>query len=102
MAYYDVALMTMDPDLRLRVKACVVLESIPSAESWVANHPWELAKQPGWDAAWASARAAGKESIGADEGVISDDMILSAVQYIYAAENVQAEEPGMTEEGGAS
>ncbi|WP_157992984.1 hypothetical protein [Leucobacter luti] len=41
-----------------------------------------MSAQPGWDAAYASALAAGNEEPGADPGVITDGMILAAVRAL--------------------
>ena len=49
---------------------------------WAQQQPWALSAQPGWDAAYASAIAAKNPAPGADEAVISDGMILAAVQAL--------------------
>ena len=41
---------------------------------------WQCAAEPGWGEAWESAIAGGTTDIGNDPGVITDGMILSAVQ----------------------
>jgi hypothetical protein len=47
---------------------------------WVADHAWDLAVTPGWAASWEYAEALGIADPGADDGVITDGMILAAVQ----------------------
>ena len=85
MAYADIAEIHGDYDLRQRMIACAATEHVAgSYEQWVADQAWALASQPGWESAWASAKAAGKTDLGADEGVITDAMILSAVQTLKA------------------
>jgi len=80
------ALMSRDPDLVARVQACAAQE-VPGEDpyQWVAVNMLELCASPGWDAAWASALAAGNPSPGRDPAVISDAMILSAVQALQPA-----------------
>lgn len=90
MTYAIVATICRDTDISRRVAACVAIERVsPTPEQWVAENAWTLAAQPGWAAAWGSALAshAGDEtySPGSDESVITDGMILSAVQSITRA-----------------
>ena len=87
MSYATVAVIRQDPWISDRVAACVALEGIPGRpEEWPIEHAWELATQPGWAAAWESALAAHANDPsyrpGADEAVITDAQILSAVQTI--------------------
>ena len=81
MSYATMARMAQDADRRRRVAACAASEGLGSrGPGWADEHAWEMAAQPGWDAAYAYALAAGVESPGADESVITDGMILAAVQ----------------------
>jgi hypothetical protein len=87
MAYSDVAALTSDYDFSLRSQACYATEPAGDAAgsapaTWVAEHTWELAGQPGFGDAYASAIAAGVERPGNDQAVISDAQILGAVQSI--------------------
>lgn len=75
MAYWDIAMMAQDPDLYGRVQACYAQEKPAAVINMLV-----LAASPGWDAAWASAVAGGNETPGRDPAVITDGMILSAVQ----------------------
>lgn len=86
MSFADVAVIHQDPWIRDRVAACVALTGSTAVrpEDWVAEHAWQLAKQDGWGAAWEAARLASKDGIGADETVITDAMILAAVQALNA------------------
>lgn len=81
MAYFDIALLTQDADFAQRVAACYATEGggIDPA-SWAAQHAWDIAAQPGFGDAYASALAGGVERPGKDPAVISDAQILSAVQ----------------------
>lgn len=66
-----------------RIAACVAGENITEyATSWAARMQWRLAASPGWDAAYASALAAGVKDPGGDPGVITDGQILAAVQAL--------------------
>jgi len=90
MTYATVATIRRDADLSNRVAACVAVEHVAEhPEQWAAEHAWELAAQPGWAAAWESALAAHPEDAeyrpGGDAAVVTDGMILSAVQAIAAA-----------------
>lgn len=88
MTYADVAEIHADYDLRQRVVACAATEHVSErVEQWVADQAWVLAAQPGWESAWASAKAGGSTALGADEGVITDAMILSAVQKLKGSDD---------------
>lgn len=80
MAYWDIAQMSVDLDLTSRVAASASQESIPDPRDWAGNNMLTLAASPGWGEAWASAVAAGNALPGRDAAVITDGMILSAVQ----------------------
>lgn len=89
MAYSDVALLAADYDFQTRVAACIATETAsqpapPNASAWAADHAWQMAAQPGFGDAYASAIAGGVPRPGNDPAVISDAQILSAVQSIGA------------------
>jgi hypothetical protein len=86
MTYNDVADMAEDIALKRRVTAGVAKEGTLDPQGWLYPRYWEIVAQPGWDAAWASAVAGGVDNPGADEGVITDAMILSAIQAVAAGE----------------
>jgi hypothetical protein len=74
--------MSADVDLTSRVAASAAQEGRPDPRNWAADNMLILAASPGWSEAWASALAGDppNEFPGRDGGVITDGMILSAVQ----------------------
>lgn len=74
MSYWDISEMAQDIDMQARIWACAAQEHLDSVNIL------RICAAPGWDAAWASAVAAGVERPGKDPAVISDEMILSSVQ----------------------
>ncbi len=82
--------MAQDADLRMRIAACISTQRGYDIPAGVANHPtaladffqWKCAGQPGWGDAYAYALANGNERPGDDPAVITDGMILSAVQAV--------------------
>lgn len=69
-----------------RVAQCATQEKVPDSDLWVQENRRAWAAAPGWDAAWSSARASHPDDDqydpGADEAVITDEMILSQVQLM--------------------
>lgn len=86
MAYEDVSKLAHDGNLRERLVAAAALEGIPDPEQWVAQRRWEIAAQPGWAAAYASAVETHIDLPGLRPGVISDDMIQAAVASVMESE----------------
>lgn len=83
MSYKIMAEIAASGSLWRRVTACAWQENVTTAPGeWASASMWRLAVQPGWDAAWASAVAAGTPDPGDDEAVITDEAILSAVQAL--------------------
>ena len=86
MSYWTVSEMALDNDLTRREAAAYAQE--PGAhgdeQTWALANGLKLAASPGWDAAYSSALASGIERPGKDESVITDGMILSAVQAILS------------------
>ena len=84
MTYWTVALMSKDDDLLNRVTACVAMEGERDPELWTQKNKWAMAAQPGWGDAWEYALNIGHDpaTIGKDPAVITDGMVLSAVQAI--------------------
>lgn len=81
MSYSTIAKIAQDSLLGQRLTAAAAAEHKPRPYTdWVAEFRWDLAATPGWSEAWESALAAGIENIGDDPGVITDGMILAAVQ----------------------
>lgn len=89
MAYSDVAALAADYDFQLRVAACYATETLSTPDTnppgWAADHAWQMASQPGFGDAYASAIAGGVERPGLDPSVISDGQILAAVQSLLGA-----------------
>lgn len=82
MAYEDVSKLAHDGNLRERLIAAAALEGIPDPEQWVAQRRWEIAAQPGWADAYATAVETHIDLPGLRPGVITDAQILAAVQAL--------------------
>lgn len=82
MSYWDISQMALNTNLTSREQAAAAQELPGDPYEWVRDNALRLAAQPGWAAAWASALAAGNPDPGRDESVITDGMILSAVQTL--------------------
>lgn len=81
MSYNSIAKMHDSEALRRRITACAAREDITNPELWTQSKMWEIVAAPGWDAAWDSGVLNFPDSdVGEQEGVITDGMILSAVQ----------------------
>lgn len=83
--YLSVARMAIDSDLLARITGCAAIEGESNPEVWTRRNRWAMAAQPGWAAAWDYGIASDEvddETLGSNPGVISDAMILSAVQSI--------------------
>lgn len=93
MTYNTIATMAEDDALNRRVTAAVAAERILDPAGWLYPRVWQVASQPGWASAWESAVASGVTDPGANEGVITDGMILSGVQAIILSENPPPPDP---------
>lgn len=83
--YRDIADVAESASLRRREAAAAAQQHAPGdPETWAYENRLLLASQPGWGAAWASAVASGIPDPGDDPGVITDGMILAAVQELLA------------------
>jgi DsbC/DsbD-like thiol-disulfide interchange protein len=82
MSYLTIAAIAEDTSMRRRIAACAAVEGVQDAETWAYRNSLNVAAQPGWAAAWESAGAAGNLDPGSDPAVITDGMILSAVQAL--------------------
>lgn len=89
MSFRAIAQAALSGTLRQRVASCVAREQGGPGEPLIVADSimWQVAGEPGWGEAWASAEAANAElpledrtDIGWNEAVISDGMILSGVQ----------------------
>ena len=96
MSYNSIALMADDNDLRLRIKACVSKEGDRDGQAWVTQNMWLLAATPGWDDAWDSALQVGIGRPGYMPNVISDNMILAAVQALKLSQQPPVSPPEVT------
>lgn len=89
-----------DPNLIARVAACVSTFGEVEARLWAARHMWVLSASPGWAVAYEEATindvvadpAGFVPHAGADPDVITDTMILTAVQKLRAEETTALSE----------
>jgi hypothetical protein len=90
MTYSTVADIMDSTSMIRRENAAIAKEGIDPPEQWQYEHRWKLAASPGWDAAWDSALASHPDDPdydpGDDQGVITDGMILSAIQGFIEAD----------------
>lgn len=82
MSYLTQSKIAADSSILLRLTACAAIEGVEHPSEWVNTRVWQVATQPGWHEAYGDALAAGGTDPGADEAVITDGMILSAVQSL--------------------
>jgi hypothetical protein len=86
MSYQSIARAASDAALRQRIAACVAEQghagdTLQTGALATADAiQWQVCAEPGWGDAWDSALASGNLAPGSDPAVISDEMILSAVQ----------------------
>ena len=92
MAYYDISLLAVDQDFFTRTTAAYATETLGTSPAsgvlppqWAGAHMWDMAAQPGFGDAYASALASEIPNPGRDPSVISDAQILSAVQVLITA-----------------
>ena len=86
MSYSDVAALHEDTDFGRRVVACAATEGADNPQTWANTNLWAVSAAPGFGDAYASALASGVERPGNDPAVITDAMILGAVQAIGGLE----------------
>jgi hypothetical protein len=79
MSYLALSRIYNDGVLQQRVLACARQEGVSDPVRWVSVVYPSLVGSD-WVAAWVSATVAGEKDIGANEAVVTDQMILSAVQ----------------------
>jgi hypothetical protein len=95
MSYLDQSEIAGNAFMFSRVAQCAAQQGEADPDSWTNVNRRIWAASPGWDAAWASAQAAHESDPppgpgetaydpGADEAVITDQMILSQVQSMIA------------------
>lgn len=97
MSYMCVYDMAQDENLTKRIAGCVATQSWFSLPANAVDSPmsiaqaiqWQCAGQPGWDTAYSYAVENDRENPGAANDVITDGMILSAVQAVLDIGSVE-------------
>jgi len=86
MSYLSQAEIAGNGSMMARVAQCAAQQGEADPDAWTSTNRRTWASSPGWDDAWESAQAshAGDRSYdpGADDAVITDQMILSEVQAL--------------------
>lgn len=85
-SYKAQAILANNDQLLMRVAACAANHAVAGPVNWAYEHQWKLSAQSGWAEAYAAAIAASVPQPGNSETVITDSMILSAVESILAEE----------------
>lgn len=81
MTYKSIAAMAQDQALTSRIMACAAQQKKPDFPNWVRNKIWIIVSSGSdWAAAWDYAIGTNVSNPGNNEGVITDQMILSIVQ----------------------
>lgn len=80
MSYNTIALNAADPAFQRRLLACTAQEGADNPNQAAYALTWPVVTRSDIEAAYASALAASNPNPGGDEGVITDQMILGAVQ----------------------
>lgn len=85
MSYLTQSAIASDQYMQQRVAQCAATEGIVAEagldpDFWTSSWRRTWSAAPGWDAAWESAVASNVQNPGMDQGVITDEMILSQVQ----------------------
>lgn len=84
MSYQSIAQMQKDPQLKERIAACCAQEGEASPEQSANEIMWQCVSHADWAAAYESAVINFNRNPGGDGRVITDQMILSAVQDALA------------------
>ena len=86
MTYSSIANIVESASLRRRIVAAAAAEGISNPDLWVSQNIWKIASHEGWASAWDYAvdnySPDYNPDTGCRPGVISDAMILEAVQQI--------------------
>lgn len=86
MSYSTINMNANDPAFNGRLRAACAQEDVPPGpEAAAAEIRWAVASKTDIEAAFASAVAANNPNPGGDETVITDEMILAAVQSLDPA-----------------
>lgn len=93
MSYSTIALIAASETLFPRLVACAATLGKPKpVEQWVEAHRWEIAASTGWSDAWDAALTGDPgPDIGSNPEVITDAMILAAIQPLDAPAEPPAE-----------
>lgn len=90
MSYQAITSMRNSPSLTQRIVACVAQEGIDNPETAVSQYMWKIIARVDWVSAWDSATETYTLDKNPDTGirpdVITDNMILAAVQAVRAAQ----------------
>lgn len=79
MSYYTQALMTQDREVQLRVTACAASEGVTDPAYWTQENAWPLSTSAGWVEAYAAALKVTPVMPGANEELLTDEMIRAGV-----------------------
>lgn len=106
MTYTSIAAMRSSTSLQLRIAACASTQDVgQDPVIWVSMNMWQFVTQDGWAQAWDDATAEHDPNVNPDTGartdVITDDMILTAVQQVRANQ-VSAQQPAGDGSGGSA
>lgn len=86
MAYNSIIEMAVSQSLTSRIAASAAEQGVDDPLGWAQTYRWVLAASPGWATSWDSAKAAETINQNPDTGqrddVITDAMILAAVQAL--------------------
>jgi len=95
-SYNTIIEMAGNQSLISRIAAAAAQEGAELPVQWAHAHIWLLAAEPGWPEAWASATVTRNVNVNQDTGqrddVITDGMILAAVQAMIVEEATPAPE----------
>jgi hypothetical protein len=84
MSYLTQSKIAVNPYMTTRVAQCAAEEGQAEPDSWAGQHSRQWGASPGWDEAWEYAVNTHPDEPdydpGADETVITDQMILSTIQ----------------------
>ena len=80
--YSDLWTLRMDEAIKRRVIACAALEGQFQPGQWWETNGWQVVARTDWANAWAYAVATGNTGPGGDPAVVTDGMILAAVQAV--------------------
>ena len=91
MSYQSVVEMAGSSSLTRRIAASAATEGQTDPLGWAQSRIWRLAASPGWADGWEYAENVATINVNPDTGirndVITDSMILSAVQALRTEEN---------------